>query len=353
MSNESTHVDSHGEHPAFLQHHFDTPLQQYDTAKLGMWAFLAQEILFFSGLFVAYFVFRSWYPEAFSAAAKELNRPMGAFNTVVLLFSSLTAALSVRSAQVGNRKQTSMYLILTILCAFGFLVIKFLEYKAKFDHGIASLPAHVFVLGGTAALIGACLGSTACGAAKDKVWAIIGSTLLAVATFLGPWAVGSLAGTIAPDLADLVGKYKIYSGIVLALGLVGAGLFVKGQRNPARIAMTAVAAVLLVVAGYLFFHADTVGVMLAGAHSHVLEYGAGASPTAIKYGPYFSVYYMLTGVHGLHVAVGIGVLYWVWIRNQRGDFSKAFFTPVDLAALYWHLVDLIWIFLFPLLYLID
>jgi cytochrome c oxidase subunit 3 len=61
----------------------------------------------------------------------------------------------------------------------------------------------------------------------------------------------------------------------------------------------------------------------------------------------------MTGVHGLHVAVGIGVLFWIWRRNERGEFGKEFFTPVDLAALYWHLVDLIWIYLFPLLYLID
>jgi len=67
---------------------------------------------------------------------------------------------------------------------------------------------------------------------------------------------------------------------------------------------------------------------------------------------FFSVYFMTTGVHGLHVLVGIGVLFWIWRRNERGDFSKEHFTAVDLAALYWHLVDLVWIYLFPLLYLI-
>jgi cytochrome c oxidase subunit 3 len=68
---------------------------------------------------------------------------------------------------------------------------------------------------------------------------------------------------------------------------------------------------------------------------------------------FFSVYFMATGVHGLHVLIGIGVLLWIWRRNERGEFSKDFFTPVDLVALYWHLVDLIWIYLFPFLYLID
>ncbi len=61
---------------------------------------------------------------------------------------------------------------------------------------------------------------------------------------------------------------------------------------------------------------------------------------------------MMTGVHGVHVAVGIGVLIWMWLRNRRGDFSKDYWTPIDITALYWHLVDLVWIYLFPLLYLI-
>jgi len=62
---------------------------------------------------------------------------------------------------------------------------------------------------------------------------------------------------------------------------------------------------------------------------------------------------VMTGLHGIHVLVGIGIILWIWKRNQRGEFSKDFNTPVDLVALYWHLVDLIWIYLFPLLYLID
>jgi cytochrome c oxidase subunit 3 len=70
-------------------------------------------------------------------------------------------------------------------------------------------------------------------------------------------------------------------------------------------------------------------------------------------GSFYAIYFMMTGVHGLHVIVGIGVLFWIWRRNERGEFSKDYFTPVDISALYWHLVDLIWIYLFPLLYLID
>lgn len=237
MSSEATAAaDSHGEHegahghgPKWLAHHFDTPAQQFDAAKLGMWVFLAQELLFFSGLFVAYGVYRSWYPEMFQAASHQLDKIMGGTNTVVLLFSSFTAAMAVRSSQLGKKKATGNYLLITILCACVFLVIKYFEYSHKFHAGL--LPGRFF-------------------------------------------------------------------------------------------------------------------------HPHVEHLVAGSPPLPPNTGSFFSIYFMMTGVHGVHVLIGIGVLIWIWLRNNRGEFSKEFFTPIDIAALYWHLVDLVWIYLFPLLYLI-
>ena len=224
------HGDGHGHHgPKWLAHHFDTPAQQFDTAKLGMWAFLVQELLFFSGLFVAYGVYRSWYPEMFKAASHQLDKIMGGTNTVVLLFSSFTAAMAVRSSQLGKKRETGNYILITILCACIFLVIKYFEYAHKFHAGL--LPGRFF-------------------------------------------------------------------------------------------------------------------------HPHVDHLVAGSPPLPENTGSFFSIYFMMTGVHGVHVAVGIGVLIWIWLRNNRGDFSKEYFTPVDIVALYWHLVDLVWIYLFPLLYLI-
>lgn len=225
--------DDHGSHgPKFLEHHFDTPIHQFDTAKLGMWLFLAQELLFFAGLFVAYGIYRSWYPEDFSWASHQLDRFMGGANTIVLLFSSLTAALAVRSAQLGDRKKTGILLLVTIACAFGFLVIKYFEYVHKFHAGL-----------------------------------------------------------------------------------------------------------------------------LPGSHFHpIVEHLAASThslPIPQHGGSFFGIYFMMTGVHGLHVVIGIGVIFWVWWRNNRGDFTAEYWTPVDLVALYWHLVDLVWIYLFPLLYLID
>jgi cytochrome c oxidase subunit 3 len=229
--------DGHADQPSFLAHQFDTPVQQFDAAKLGMWAFLGQELLFFSGLFVAYGVFRLWRPEAFAASSHELNKTMGMLNTIVLLFSSLTAALAVRAAQKGQKSQTSLLLVMTIVCAFIFLGVKWFEYEHKFHSGL--LP--------------------------------------------GKW-------------------------------------FGLAREFPS-------------------------GDLMRG------EEALPALPTGASV--FFSLYFVMTGVHALHIIVGIGVLTWILLRNMKGEFSKEFFTPVDNVALYWHLVDLVWIYLFPLLYLID
>ncbi|HEY2510864.1 MAG TPA: cytochrome c oxidase subunit 3, partial [Polyangiaceae bacterium] len=85
-------------------------------------------------------------------------------------------------------------------------------------------------------------------------------------------------------------------------------------------------------------------------HAEHLKPGTHIAPEGVAF---FSMYFMMTGVHAIHIIVGIGVLIWMLKRNLAGEFSKEFFTPIDITALYWHLVDLIWIYLFPLLYLID
>ncbi|MCA9666276.1 MAG: cytochrome c oxidase subunit 3 family protein [Myxococcales bacterium] len=212
---------AHGDHPKFLQHHFHSAEQQASASKLGMWLFLAQEVLFFGGIFVAYGVLRFLYPETFLAAHAYLDVKMGAINTVILITSSLTMALGVRAAQTNNQKQTVLMLALTILFACGFLVVKYFEYS-----------------------------------------------------------------------------HKIHVGLVTARSFSATGI--------------------------------------AGS-PHI----------------FFSLYFAMTGLHGLHVLVGIIVLAWILMRARRGDFSSAYFTPVENAGLYWHLVDLIWIFLFPLLYLVK
>ncbi len=245
----SSHAPEHGEHPPFLQHHFHTPEQQASSSKLGMWLFLGQEVLFFAGLFMAYIAFRYLYPDTFLAAHEHLNVPMGSINTVVLITSSLTMALAVRAAQVGNQSQLKLHLILTIVFACTFLVVKYFEYSAKIHHCL--LPGDYYGL-----------------PEKDD------------------------AGNIKV-LADGTPKYAEHCHIAIEKEIPG---------KPAI---------------------------------------------------FFGLYFVMTGTHGLHVAIGVGVLLWIYFRSKRGDFGPAYYTPVENVGLYWHLVDLIWIFLFPLLYLVK
>jgi cytochrome c oxidase subunit 3 len=255
-------ADGHGhDRPAFMQHHFDTPEQQFNASKLGMWVFIATEILMFGGLFCGYAIWRGLEPQIFDEAHHFLNKIMGAANTIVLLFSSLTAALAVRASQVGKRQLTSVYLVVTILCACIFLVIKYFEYSHKFHLGL--LPGHCFGHPGLSATIqngqevGTCLRTT------DAQSGVMPEWVRAV---------------------DEEGKVTVL---------------------PPRANM------------------------------------------------FFGLYFVMTGLHGLHVVVGMTILGWVLYKNQKGAFSPQYFTPVDLGALYWHLVDLVWIYLFPLLYLVG
>jgi hypothetical protein len=126
----------HGDHPAFLAHHFKTPEQQYMSGKLGMWIFLGTEILMFSGLFCGYAVYRHTHPEVFEFAHRALNKTLGALNTIVLITSSLTMAWAVRCAQINKKRGLIVCLILTLLGAAGFMVIKGIEYHHKYEFGL-------------------------------------------------------------------------------------------------------------------------------------------------------------------------------------------------------------------------
>src|ERR1044071_2468753 len=121
----------HGHGSVFIQHHYDDAHHQFDSGKLGIWLFLAPEFLFFSALFVAYVLYRYHHPEIYSYAHKYLDVKYGAINTAVLIFSSLTAAWAVRCAQLNQRRGLILCIVLTIGCACGFLVIKYIEYSHK------------------------------------------------------------------------------------------------------------------------------------------------------------------------------------------------------------------------------
>lgn len=273
--------DTH-EHPPHLAHHFDSPAQQFESGKLGMWIFLATEILFFGGLFCAYAVYRANHPEVFRYAHRYLDVPLGAINTTILIFSSLTMAWAVRCSQLGNRKGLVLLLAITLVCGGGFLGIKFVEYRHKWHEGL---------------LWG--------GYFKPKH---------------EPPGVGSAHGT-EPTAATAPAA--------------SAPTTANASPDAPRIAPAAV------------------GPRGLATHKIVrpVEELTAAEKKNVRM--FFSVYFALTGLHGVHVIVGMALIGWILSRARRGEFSPAYFAPVDFVGLYWHLVDLIWIFLFPLLYLIH
>ena len=131
--------DSHGhdhDHPSWLAHHFDSPEQQFDSGKLGIWLFLVTEILFFSGMFCAYAIFRMLRPEVFEGCSQFLNTKLGAINTGVLLFSSLTMAWAVRCSQTEEHKKLVALIATTLSCAMVFLGVKSIEYSHKWGMGL-------------------------------------------------------------------------------------------------------------------------------------------------------------------------------------------------------------------------
>lgn len=205
-----------------LAQHFASLEVQNHAARLGMWLFLSTEILLFAGLFVCYGVYRFAFPEAFAAASRHLDLNMGTINTLVLITSSLTAALAVHYAKEGKNNMVALMFVLTLAMAGAFLVIKGFEYSHKFAEG--ALP----------------------------------------------------------------GRYYRME----AVQLPGAPL-------------------------------------------------------------YFTIYFLATGLHAFHVIIGMSVLAWLtWKAVAEKNFGPNNYTAVELGSMYWHLVDLVWIFLFPLLYLI-
>ena len=207
--------------PVHVHHQFEDIEQQNESYLVGMWAFMVTEVMFFGGLFTAYVIYRTRHGGGFAAASSQLDVTLGAINTAVLIGSSLTMALAVHAAQTGKRKSQVGFLLLTIALGLTFLVIKFFEYKAKFDHHL--VPGLPF---------------------ED------------------------------------------------------------------------------------------------------------AGPKTYEWQMFFSIYFGMTGMHALHMVIGAGLLLWFIRRTWRGDFGPEYYGPVEIMGLYWHFVDIVWIFLFPLLYLV-
>ncbi|MFV1967340.1 MAG: cytochrome c oxidase subunit 3 family protein [Pirellulaceae bacterium] len=272
-------LEEHGrEHAPFLAHHFDTPQQQFAAGKLGMWLFLVTEILLFGGLFCIYAVYRAHHPEIFVYAAREfLDKQLGAINTAILIFSSFTMAWGVRCAQTNQQGRLIALLIITILCGFGFLGIKFVEYKHKWQEGL--------------------------------LWA---RQYNPIEHRHSEAPHGEPAGAGAqPEISHPPPDDAIPQGDAEDHGAAEEALSTEPH-------------------GEKTFRAEPKNV-----------------------GVFFSIYFVMTGLHGLHVIIGMAAIGWILRRAMLGHFSDRYFGPVDYVGLYWHLIDLIWIYLFPLLYLID
>jgi cytochrome c oxidase subunit III len=214
---------AHQPHVAGLAHHFDSLEQQTEAATLGMWVFLVTEVLFFGGLFMVYTVYRTWYPAEFATASHTLNITLGTINTAVLITSSLTMALAVHAAQLGQRRLIMLFLIATMALGAVFLGIKGVEYYAKFEEHHVPGPGFRFE---------------------------------------------------EPQFA---------------------------------------------------------------AHAQI----------------FFSLYFLMTGLHALHMIIGFGIMLFMLGWTWKGSITAEYYAPIEIAGLYWHFVDIVWIFLFPLLYLLG
>ena len=308
-------------HEPFLAHHFESQEQQFDAGKLGMWIFLVTEVLFFSGLFVAYAVYRSNHPEVFVYAHQFLNKTLGALNTIVLLCSSLTMAWAVRCAQLNQRRGLVWCLGITLACAGFFLGVKAVEYSTKWNEGLLWAGNFDPVI--------------------DHAAMIVSPALLVLCT---PALIALLVGSAGMLLLRRRGSLPLF---LLTTALVAtAAAFIAGTG-------TAIA-----IAGSKSHDSHAADLTHASQRQdanpseRIDEAKANAEPPRLV-GVFFSIYYAMTGVHAIHILAGMGVIAWLLHRSARGDFNSSYFGPVDYVGLYWHLVDLVWIYLFPLLYLIH
>jgi cytochrome c oxidase subunit 3 len=337
----------HHHHPPHLAHHFDTLEQQFASGKLGMWIFLATELLMFGGLFCAYSVYRHNHPEIFEYGHQYLDKSLGAINTVVLITSSLTMAWGVRAAQMGRNKLLALCLILTLLGGLGFMCIKTIEYRAKWEHGVFAGrwnqydpryngPKHEHEPPGNEQ-----------GPQHQQQ---MSNATMAPQTNLLPHDMptkpaGAAPGYIAAEGTPAPAQSAAEHAQVMKAGpLRQAGdPFVDPNAGTADAAK--IHPMQLVPAGLA---------PQTNAREHwEVKWDDLPKVEQQHVATFFNIYFLMTGLHGIHVLVGMGLIFWILLRSLKHEFGPSYFTPVDLVGLYWHLVDLIWIFLFPLLYLIH
>lgn len=452
---DDQHNDDHGHHgPDYLAHHFDTPEQQFESGKLGMWLFLVTEVMMFGGLFCAYALYRANHPDIFAYAHGFLDWKMGGINTAILLASSFTMALAVRAAQLGQQKALILLLVLTIGGGFGFLVIKYFEYTSKFAENIWPGTKNLYYTveedlnQNTIIIEGQDEEQPLTREAQLNAIAVVEAKKLMHHGYTPHPVDLTYAKYKERGVFEELAKYdkkkgKHYeehimhmfadAGIADAIAWVeshgghgdghseeahaeedtahdeGETAHAEGDDHaeedahaeaehdeshsdaPAYAADPAIDTVTvasLVPVTSATAGGSTIkppasgatGLVDAQAHAIALadDHGHGdhhAAPPlgmpdlshAKYYIPYefqpksvqdrihlfFQIYFCATGLHALHVIIGMGCITWVLGKSLTGAFTPEYNVPVDIVGLYWHIVDLIWIFLFPLLYLIH
>jgi cytochrome c oxidase subunit 3 len=230
----ATLTTAHTESEPILSVQFDDLEQQHDASSLGMWIFLATEVMFFGGLITAYVVYRAISPREIALASQHLKLWLGCLNTIVLLGSSLAMALAVRSAQLHRKRELLLFLVITMALGTCFLGIKAVEYYQEYRENLI------------------------------------------------------------PGLN-----------------------FQMPEHEPGT----------------------------AGSEPFRLEPG--------RFEMFFVLYFFMTGLHALHLIIGISLIGVMAFLVRRDWFSGTGETQIEVTGLYWHFVDVVWVFLYPLLYLID
>ncbi len=357
------HDNEHHEHPAWVAHHFDDAQQQFDAGKLGMWVFLVTEVLFFSGMFCAYALFRSRNPEVFQFCSEFLNSKLGAINTGILLFSSFTMAWAVRAAQLRQNKLLVGLLGATLGCAAMFLGVKAVEYAHKWTIGL--LPGRMYI---------AQLAENPYHSDVNYLgYIMIGPGILTVAAGLY-WVYAVIVRNkfhlqVAGPL--LVAGLCFFGGVKLGEILESghgddhhaAHAHAEGDSHGATVEDAVEHAANEATLAEIEHLPEGLGSALVSTSTQPLH-DVFVRPAELQIphpevnnqgmaGLFFSVYYAMTGVHAVHIAAGMLVMVWLIVKAARAEFHSQYFGPVDNVGLYWHLVDFIWIYLFPLLYLIT
>ena len=309
-----SHAHGHHDLPDYVGHHFESADQQDQSGKLGIWLFLSTEILLFSGLFCAYAVWRALQPEIFQYGHLKLDPVLGGINTVVLLTSSLTMAWAVRAAARSDQKTLILMLSLTLLGAFGFMGIKAIEYTDKFNKGVFPGLSYYGDHDTT----------------REKELAADEERA---------------ARTAAQDEAAAAGEVQPGDSIVGQTGSSGVRTDLRSAGEAPR-----GTAAMPEIEEESHGEGDSKGSGSSdygGGDGH----GGGEAPDNVHL--FFSIYFVMTGLHAVHVLAGMIVIGWLIWGSVKGVYHSGFYTAVDAGGRYWRLVDLVWIYLFPMLYLID